>query len=476
MEKLLRNIWPGATEDQPVAAYDHAHSWPSLLQQQRSSLKYSRTVPIKVHTTPTERILLAGPFKCWPGSWVATILLVPEFERQAKVIGFTGDAVDEKQQPLPFPPLHMHHIHVAGGEYTHLWETHGDYNIVSTSDAAGHRTAGYTSRVSSPYCRQMGSTKLSVNAQVNDVRGDATGSGMAQSRHSIAVSEAQNHSSITWWLRIRFEMSTAPCRPAAKVVLWYPCDRSFCRHDLLKRFDVGNSPHGRVSWWATHAPVGGELVDAWLHSHRARYAGFVLARGHLEGPWLERIAALAQARESPGREKEKEKEEKEEEEEVAALRSMILDVLRQHDALVCHDDPAVGTFERRVETDGSVRHYDRQGRLECPSARPLIAGEPLTCLSFSANIWEADVDPFPQHLMFFANVANATATAPMYQGWARTYSYLALQPSNRTPAKAHSVSLHDTPLRVDEGEEHGRDMVNSVNGLVRPRWPPPQSP
>ena len=150
MEKLLRNIWPGATEDQPVAAYDHAHSWPSLLQQQRSSLKYSRTVPIKVHTTPTERILLAGPFKCWPGSWVATILLVPEFERQAKVIGFTGDAVDEKQQPLPFPPLHMHHIHVAGGEYTHLWETHGDYNIVSTSDAAGHRTAGYTSRVSSP--------------------------------------------------------------------------------------------------------------------------------------------------------------------------------------------------------------------------------------------------------------------------------------------------------------------------------------
>jgi len=240
-----------------------------------------------------------------------------------------------------------------------------------------------------------------------------------------------NHSTgaaITWWLRIRFEMSTSPCRPAVKVVLWYPCERLYCRRDLLKRFDVGNSPHGRVSWWATHAPAGGELLDAWLHAHRARYAGFILARGHLDDPWLERIAALAQARESPGGGKEG----------VATLRAAILVALRQRDALICHDDPFVGTFERRVEPDGSVRHYDRQGRLECPTTRPLIAGEPLTCLSFSANMWEAAVDPFPQHLMFFANVANATAKAPMYQGWAH----------DRTTASWSSFPMRSRSARV----------------------------
>lgn len=454
-----RAIWGGSTEQQPVAAYDHAHSWPALLQQQKN--KFGFTAPIRTRATATERVLLAGPFKCVPGSWVSLILLVPGFEEHDQIVGFTGDAVDENEQPVPFPPLHMHHIHVAGGEYTHLWETHGDYDIISTSDAAGHHTTGYTSRVRSPYCRRVGGTKLSVNAIINDVRGDPSGSGMAQGRGTThtAAQEAHNHSgaAISWWLRIRFELSPTPCRPAAKMVIWYPCERLFCRRDLLKRFDVGNAPHGRVSWWGTHSPAGGELLDAWLHVHRARYAGFVLARGHIEAQWIERVAALAQARETTGS-------------QVVKLRAALLDAL--HERIVCHDDPAVGSFERLPDQSGGVRYFDRQGKLECPTTRPLIAGEPLTCLSFSANVWGAHLDPFPQHVMFFANVANATASAPMYQGWARTYSYLALQPSsNHTPAKAQSVSLHDAPLRVDEGEERGREMINSVNHLVRPRWP-----
>ena len=168
-----------------------------------------------------------------------------------------------------------------------------------------------------------------------------------------------------------------------------------------------------------------------------RYAGFILVRGHLESPWLEHMAAIAQARDSPGR-------------DVTKLRAVILEVLRQRDMLVCHDDSAAATFERRVEREG-IRYYDRQGRLECPPGRPLIAGEPITCLSFSANVWEGEINPYPQHVMFFANVANATLEEPMYQSWARTYSYLALQPSNRTLAKAQSVWLHGTPIRVDEG-------------------------
>ena len=465
--ELLRGLW-GRSDKQPECLYDHADSLPALLQQQRTIL-YPYAAPIRARTTPTERVLLAGPLKSWPGSWVSLILLVPSFEEQDRIVGFTGDAVDGKEQPVPFPPLHMHHIHVASGEYTHLWETHGDYEMRSTRDASGHPTVGYTSRVRSPYCRRLGGTKLSVNAQINDVRGDAAGSGMAQSRGaghgSVVHAVGNNHTgaAVTWWLRIRFELSLAPCRPASKLLLWYPCERWFCRRDFLRRFDVGSSPHGRVSWWETTAPVGGELLDAWLHTHRARYAGFLLVRGHLETPWIERLAAVAHARRSsPGG-------------DLARLRAMLLDSLRQRNAILCHDDPAVTAFERRIEVDGP-RYYDRQGRLECPTAPPLIAGEPLTCLSFSANVWDTHLDPYPQHVMFFANVANATAAAvPMYQGWARTYSYLTLEPSNHTLAKAQSVALDDAPLRVDEGEESGRDRVNALNRLVRPRWPPPPS-
>ena len=99
-----------------------------------------------------------------------------------------------------------------------------------------------------------------------------------------------------------------------------------------------------------------------------------------------------------------------------------------------------------------------------------VEGEPLTIVSFSASIWDAEVAPFPQHLMLFANVANASADAPMYQAWARGYAHLTLPPSGAPPARVQRVPLTG-PLRVDTNEEESRNYWIARHKLVRPRWP-----
>ena len=98
-----------------------------------------------VCTAGTTRALLIGPLTSLPGRWHSFSApygsLIPSAHRLTAV---TCDAVnDTTGAALPYPPLHIHHIHIARGDSVHWHETHGDYEL-------GHD--GYTRRIPPGYC------------------------------------------------------------------------------------------------------------------------------------------------------------------------------------------------------------------------------------------------------------------------------------------------------------------------------------
>merc|ERR1711920_857164 len=81
------------------------------------------------------------------------------------------------------------------------------------------------------------------------------------------------------YLRLAFHLAEPQqcCRPVTKLIFWYPFTR-FARQDALSRYAVTN--RDSVLWWTMRSPTGGRfLPPAWLHSHRARFAGMLLVNG-----------------------------------------------------------------------------------------------------------------------------------------------------------------------------------------------------
>ena len=399
--------------------------------------------PLYVQSTKLTRTAVTGPFSSLPGEWISIIFMPPPLDEADHIVGFSADAVDRFEETIPNPPLHMHHIHVASGEYTHVWEVHGDY--------VNRPGLGYFQRTSPAHCRHAtGGASYSINAQVNDLRGQQVSSMGNDAGLKISPQLVNpNGTAIEWWLRVHFVLTDTPCIPVVKLVVWYPCD-AWCQHDMLRRFDVGNSLHGRLTWWTTIAPLSGQLLQVWLHAHRARFAGFILTRGALnfEEESFERAAS------------------------VPALRAQLLQSLHARGQLICSDDPAKPTFERIIDM-GVERYYDRQGSLEClPTAMSIAEGEPLSVLSFSENKWDAHINPYGQHVMFFANVGpNVTGArkgrqADVWEAWSDTYAYQDLTPQGSPP---HPIVRPRVSKRIDAYEESTRNYLFTKHKSARPR-------
>ena len=90
-----------------------------------------------VHTCVQPELLgvLIGPFRSSAGQFTSLNLPFDLVRPGSRIIAFTADAVDVSGTPVGYPPLHMHHVHLAKGEvgsdsyYNHWWEVHGDYGV-----------------------------------------------------------------------------------------------------------------------------------------------------------------------------------------------------------------------------------------------------------------------------------------------------------------------------------------------------------
>jgi hypothetical protein len=180
---------------------------------QEGPLKCAGRMHAHICTSATLRTLVAGPFFSRPGEWHSMGSAYDQLLKPAdRVVGYVADVVNSSGLAVPYPPIHLHHIHVMRGEAVHWYETHGDYQL----DPA----RGYWRSLPAGYCDDSrGEAKRTVLAQINDVRFT---SDMAMSfdpnaeatvPHNISAAE------IEWYLRL--ELAVAPaaaaCRPLTKL-------------------------------------------------------------------------------------------------------------------------------------------------------------------------------------------------------------------------------------------------------------------
>ena len=227
----------------------------------------------------TTRALVAGPFASRPKEWHAISLdysrLLTSTDR---IVQFTSDAIDhESGVPVPYPPLHMHHIHITRGPANHWYETHGDYGY--------HPVDGYTRVLPEGYCDRSALPWGLLLTQINDVRGDGQDLAMSFDEHAGAAQEEEEEALrnggplVQWYLRLVFRLQPdeRPCKAVTKLIFWYPVTR-FANRDPLARFEVRSEE--AVLWWTMTSPVSGLILERpWAHAHRARFAGIVLVEG-----------------------------------------------------------------------------------------------------------------------------------------------------------------------------------------------------
>jgi len=359
--------------------------------------------PVKVLDESTTRGVIIGPMHSLPGQWHSIVYNLDEcgiLRDGDQIIEYRGDAVDELGS-VPYPPLHLHHIHVhhedrSGTHSTHWFETHGDYDLTDH---------GYSRRIPEGYAVVFRGGKVRVEAQVNDVRHQvdlAMSADTSQRTTSLlrSTAGASRGSFVEWSLRIEFRLAAREVarRPIIKLSLWHPMTTA-AMEDTLLRYHVTRS--ASVWWWTTRTPelCGGTITDAWVHSHRARYGGVLLVKGNhspaslsmgMPAAW----DACEPSETGTGR-------------LCGALAQLKQRLVRDAAAarlLLCRDDDtADSVLQLQPQRGGLGGYHDRQGRLVCDSTARLDARQ-YTVLAFSDVLYGAQVDPFPQHTMIFLYV------------------------------------------------------------------------
>ena len=174
--------------------------------------------------------------------------------------------------------------------------------------------------------------------------------------------------------------------------------------DRWSRYDVG--PERKVMWWSTRLEAPGHIIpgNAWVHAHRARYAGLILVDGRVG---LRELTGLGSNLESESKL------------ELSEVHAMIVAEATASGTLVCASDLSVPWWhELPCEADGTGGNYSKRGHFEC---HPVIFGERdgfVTIFSFNAPMWVPEVKHFPQHTMaftFFMPIGKSQRPSPLVE-------------------------------------------------------------
>lgn len=216
------------------------------------------------------RSVRLGPFFSVPGQWrsLMTHSLRGLLNDGDRVVSFVGAPVTEAGTRIGFPPLHVHHVHVRKPERSgamqppvgrerasHWFETHGDYSRGDDFGVGARSAAGYATRLPEGHCYVVTSAEqIDLNAEVNDVRVDASGA-----------------SELSYYLEAAFTLAPdADCKPVSKFWLRRPRSRELPT-DVWERYAAPSTDS--VTWWSGKMPSSGRLLHAWLHTHRSRFGG-----------------------------------------------------------------------------------------------------------------------------------------------------------------------------------------------------------
>jgi len=221
---------------------------------------------------------------------------------------------------------------------------------------------------------------------MGDTRGGATGG-------------SHDGPALRFYLRMALRATQRPCSPASKMTVSYPIwPTASGNHDVWSRYVVSREP--AVWWWHAEAPADGGVLlahGAYLHSHRARFGGFMIVRGFHSPLSLGGLSgahcAVAGRNDAACS-------------SVTAARQRLLERAAEKGALICHDETAKPSYALLPadEDAGTGGYYDRPGRIAC-AAHTFGPHEPWTIFSFNDLVWAPQVDVFLQHTMLFAYYA-----------------------------------------------------------------------
>lgn len=170
---------------------------------------------------------------------------VPEITRK-KTNEIRFEILDENNENVPYPPVHVHHSHLNG----HWFETHADYFQNNTYRSLKlHNNSCVISELSSPYLYGL----INIDANIN----------------------------ITKTVRVQYCFKFRECdNPLTKI------DLSFVRLDSSKEdcFQRYKIPPGKSYTMVTnHYGVTGHLVyKPWIHAHRGTFKALFTFDGRVK--------------------------------------------------------------------------------------------------------------------------------------------------------------------------------------------------
>ena len=213
------------------------------------------SVPLRSCSSATRRSVRIGPFMSRAGGTydVTSALIDSLFLTGDRITTFSALPVTESGEPVGYPPIYVHHIHV--GRLTnfydeHWFTTHGDFSVGSDFGIGAHSTKGYTTFLPNGYCFAVDcGLPFAVQAILQDMRTIPTAPELSifiDVNFGLAHREAVIEPATLVW-------NEAPHGPFG-----------------YSRFAVLNKP--TMSWWTMKWPATGSLLpNAKLHSHYARH-------------------------------------------------------------------------------------------------------------------------------------------------------------------------------------------------------------
>lgn len=171
-----------------------------------------------------------------------------------RITSFIAVPVTQSGEPIGYPPLYVHHIHVGRltGYYDEHWfTTHGDFSVGNDYGIGARSTAGYTTFIPDGHHFAVDCPlPYAVQAIIQDMR---------------TVPSAPELPSVFIEVTIGLARREPATEPATLV--WNEAPHGAFGYS---RFAVLAEPS--MSWWAMRWPASGELLPrAKLHSHYSRH-------------------------------------------------------------------------------------------------------------------------------------------------------------------------------------------------------------
>lgn len=212
-------------------------------------------VMVQTCASAAHRAVRVGPFATRAGGTydITSAIIDSLFSPGDRITSFTAMPVTHLGEPVGYPPMYVHHIHV--GRLTdfydeHWFTTHGDFSVGHDYGIGARSTRGYTTNIPDKHCFKVDCPlPFAVQAILQDMR----------------VSAASPD--LLLYIDVRFELHLNDTVLAPATLVWNEAPHGIFGYS---RFAV--LPEPSMSWWTMRWPVSGVLLPtARLHSHFARH-------------------------------------------------------------------------------------------------------------------------------------------------------------------------------------------------------------